>query len=554
MNLDNLRWWGWGTLDRTYSLDDRPRFWPFLEARLGPIDVSLHPVLALADIALPPSRLTNTALAALRGTVGDEHLSTDTTDRLVHSFGKSYCDLIRLRRGLIDHPTDAVVYPADADQVADVLRVASAHRYAVVPFGGGTSVLGGVEPLTGPGQTGVITLDLRRLDHLLALDETSRLATAQAGTAGPVLEAALNARGFTLGHFPQSFEFSTLGGWIATRAAGQASTGYGKIEDMVVSLRVVTPSGEIVTRRVPASAAGPDLDQLLIGSEGVLGVITEATLRVHPQPAVQSYRGILFRQFEDGLAAIRSILQSELAPTVVRLSDPAETESFVALQRVPASRARRVRDWAAQRAIAGRGFSLHTGCVLILGFDGDGSQAWQKRRDAALALCRKAGGFNLGQGVGRTWLRERFDLPYLRDTLLDHGLMVDTLETATTWDNLEPLYHHVRSALQGAIESTGVQPWVMCHVSHVYLDGASLYYTFMAKQVPGHEIGQWQVIKHAATEAILAHGGTLSHHHGVGRDHAPWLVRELGKPGLAALRAVKQALDPAGVMNPGKIF
>jgi len=548
-----LRWWGWGTLDRAYSLEDRPDFWPFLDARIGPLDDQLRPVVKLSQISLPPPRLPPQVLSQLTQALGPEHVSTEHFDRVTHALGKSYPDLIRLRRGQIEHPPDAVVFPGSEDEVMTVLRVASEAGVAVVPFGGGTSVVGGVEPVTGPGHIGVISLDLGRLNRLLTLDPVSRMAVAEPGMRGPELEAALNAHGFTLGHFPQSWEFSTLGGWIATRAAGHASTRYGKIEDLVVSLRAVTPAGILVTRTTPASAAGPDLDQLLMGSEGVYGVITQATLRVHPLPQVQDFRGLVFRRFQDGLAAIRQMLQGGVVPATVRLSDARETRASMALRRVPTSQARRLRDRVGELMLHGAGYDMRRACLMILGIEGTEGEVRATRR-AALRICREHGAFHLGGGAGRAWYRERFDLPYLRDLLLDRGVMVDTVETATTWDNLPHLYARVQQALVAAIESTGVQPWVMCHVSHAYPEGASLYYTFLARQAPGHEIEQWQVVKQAATEAIVAGGGTLSHHHGVGLDHARWLEEEDGPAGVAVLRAIKGALDPAGIMNPGKLL
>jgi len=555
-NNKKLRWWGWGTLDKTYPLENRPAFWPFVQRELGLTGQESCPVPDVASIALRPPRLTLGDLATLEQIVGVEGVSIEHEARLTHALGKSYRDLVRLRLGQVTNPPDAVVWPQEEEQVASILQWAVEQRIAVVPFGGGSSVTGGVEALERPGQRGVLSLDLARLNRLLALDPVSRTATVQAGILGPDLERALNSQGFMLGHFPQSFEFSALGGWIATRSAGQSSTGYGKIEDMVVSLRVVTPAGIVETRVVPASAAGPELKELLIGSEGVFGVITQAVLKIHPLPTVQDYRGLLFRSFSDGLAAIREMLQSGLVPAVVRLSDNDETRSSLALREPPAGRGERLKEALGLRLLARRGYSLETGCLMILGQESaigkSGNQALPDQ--AALRICRAHGAFDLGHGAGRSWLKERFELPYLRDVLLDHGVMTDTLETATTWDKLETLHASLKAAIASAIEAGGVQPWVMAHVSHCYAQGASLYFTFLAKQTPGREIEQWLAIKKAATDCIMQNGGTLSHHHGVGYEHAPWLEAEDTPSGVAALRAVKRALDPQGIMNPGKLF
>ncbi len=545
-----LRWWGWGYLDKIYPLEERPAFWPYLRERLGLDGEEGLPVPDIDAIELRSPRLQERTLAALREIVGE--ISTGKYDRVTHAFGKSYPDLVRLRKGEIDNPPDVVVYPVSAEEVAAILRLAEKERLAVIPFGGGTSVVGGVEPLTG-GLRATITLDLRRMNRLLNVDEVSLTATAQAGIFGPQLEEALNRRGFTLGHFPQSFEFSTLGGWIAARAAGQQSTKYGKIEDMVISLVVVTPRGRIATRRVPASASGPDLDQLIVGSEGILGVITEATVAIKPLPKVKDYRGVLFRRFDEGLEAIREMMQREIFPATVRLSDEEETRAYMALQRPSATRMKALKKRIGMAFIAYRGYSLNESCLMILGFEGERMQVERERREV-LRICSRHGGFHLGRSVGRAWYKERFELPYLRDVLLGRGVMVETLETATTWDKLEALHRRLGEVIERAIEGMGVRPLVLAHISHAYPSGASLYYTFLAKMIKGRELEQWNLVKRAATDCILANGGTLSHHHGVGRDHAPWLIAEHGELSVETIRALKQALDPVGIMNPGKIL
>jgi len=550
MRRHEIRWWGWGYLNKTYPLEDRPHFWPFLRDKLGLRGDESFPPRPLSEIRLREPRLPPQALAALRETLGEEGLSTSLYDRITHSFGKSYRDLVRLRRGEVDNPPDAVAYPQSEEQVASLLRLASEWGLAIVPFGGGTSVVGGVEPPEG--DYPVLSLDLKRLNRLLSLDPSSLTAVAQPGMRGPELETSLNEAGYTLGHFPQSFEFSTLGGWIATRAAGQKSTGYGKIEDLVLSLRVVTPVGTFEARRTPASAAGPAIMELFIGSEGVLGVITRATLRIRPLPQRMEHHGLLFPDFARGLEALREMMQRDIIPTTARLSDPEETRAYLALRTVHREAWKRLRDRATSWLLNRLGYLGAESCLLILGFEGE-EEAVRRTRERALALCKAHGGFHLGRGPGEAWYRERFELPYLRDVLLDHGIMVDTLETATTWDNLPRLYRETKRALEEAIQDTGALPWVMTHVSHLYPQGASLYYTFLGKQARGRELEQWAAVKKAATDRIMRCGGTLSHHHGVGLDHAPWMALEHGTVGLKALRALKQALDPYGVMNPGKL-
>ena len=557
MDIPNLRWWGWGTLDQDYSLEGRTAFWPTLQAWLELLDQAIEhetPPVSLEDIALPPPRLDDPILSSLRKLLGEEAVRTDRLARIEHAYGKSYRDLVRIRAGYIPNPPDAVVYPADQGQVASLLAWAADRDVAIIPFGGGSSVLGGVEPA--PGDDPVITLDLARLDRVLAVDPLSRTAHIQAGATGPEVETQLNARGFTLGHFPQSFEFSTLGGWIATRSAGQNSVGYGKVEHMTQAVRVVTPVGIIETKDIPATAAGPSLLELLIGSEGTYGVIAEATMRIHPLPAVQDYRGILFHNLEDSIAAYRDLMQSPaLRPSIIRLSDAPETAAYTVMGHEHRG-LRRLADSLIDGYLKVQRYDLVAGSTLmLLGFDGDTD--WTARQwEQALEICGDHGGLLLGRTVGRSWVRDRCAQPYLRDTLLGHGVLVDTLETATTWSNLMHLYEAMVSAMKGAIAATGGGPgFVMTHVSHAYAHGASLYSTFLGRQVPDPDPlakqAQWQVVKQAATDAILAAGGALTHHHGIGRDHAPWLEEEIGPLGVKALRALKPVFDPTGIMNPG---
>lgn len=553
MDLPNLRWWGWGTLDRTFSLENRPRFWPMLREWLGlPTELPERPPVPLEEIRLRPSRLDDPVLASLRRLVGEDAVRLDPRARVEHACGKAYRDLVRVRAGVVPNPPDAVVYPADEGQVAALVAWAADREILLIPFGGGSTVLGAVEPP--PDDRPAITVDLARLDRLLWLDRESYLARIQAGATGPEVEAQLQARGFTLGHFPQSFEFSTLGGWIATRAAGQTSTGYGKIEDMTQAVRMVTPVGVIETRNTPATATGPRLLDLLVGSEGTLGIITEAVMRVRPRPEVQDYRGFLFRRLEEGVAALRALMQEGPRPTIARLSDAPETAAFAAMSHAHGG-LRALLDRAVAGYLGRRGLSPGgEACFLLLGYDGPAREVRALWRRAA-AICRDHGGFPLGRRFGESWKRERFAHPYLRDILLDVGVMVDTLETATTWSNLLPLYEAMTEAIRAAICETGGGPgYVMTHISHIYPWGGSLYTTFLGRQAVGEEVEQWWAVKRAATEAILAAGGTLSHHHGIGKDHAPYLREEVGPIGIRILRALKDALDPMGIMNPGVLL
>ncbi len=537
-----MRWWGWGEEGHPDGLPTHAL--AFLAETIG-LAGGTRPPVTLEQVRIEPSALASSERGELAAIVGGEHVREDHRERVLHAAGKGYPDLVRLRAGAPEGAPDAVVYPAGHEQIAALLEVCAARSLAVVPFGGGTSVVGGVAPLRGRHRA-VLALDLGRLGSLLSLDEQSATATVGAGMRAPALERELAPRGLTLGHFPQSFEYVTLGGCAATRSAGQASTGYGAIEKMVLGLRLAAPAGEIALGPVPASAAGPGLRQLLVGSEGTLGVISEVSLRLRPAPARSSYVGVFFEDFATGAHALRELAREHALPDVARLSDEAETRMSLALAGSGGLKGRLGRAYLGLRGYAG-------GCVAILGFEGSEHEVAARRR-RALHLVRRAGGLPVGSSPGEAWRRGRFAAPYLRDELLSRGVMVETLETATQWSNLEALHARVATAIETALAERGTPALVMCHVSHIYETGASLYFTFLARQSEGAEIEQWRAAKEAASAAIVEGGGTITHHHAVGRDHAPWMAAEVGVQGLELLRAAKASLDPSGIMNPGKLL
>ena len=482
---------------------------------------------SISELVVPPPRVGAEPFAAL---VGPGSVLTGDEDRIRHLRGKSTPDLLRLREGDVGGAPDLVVMPGSHDEVLAVLRLCSEQRVAVVPFGGGTSVVGGLEP-EASAFTAVVALDLRRMNALAELDEESRLAVLGPGLHGPEAEELLRVRGYTIGHFPQSFEYATLGGFAAARSSGQASAGYGRFDELVLALRVATPAGTLSLGRAPRSAAGPDLRQLILGSEGALGVITSVTVHVHPAPEARVYEGWRLGSFSDGLAVVRRLVQDGPLPTVLRLSDEAET--------------------ALNLARPGELGSGGGGCLLIAGYEGELAEVDSRRARATLVL-EHAGG-QLEPGAGEAWERDRYRGPYLRDALLDAGALVETLETVTFWSRVPALYAAVGDALRESLTAQGTPPVVLCHVSHVYPTGASVYFTVAAAQVDD-PVAQWRAAKAAAGDAILAAGGSITHHHGVGTDHVPWYEREIGPLAIAALRAVKTTLDPAGIMNPGVLI
>ncbi len=540
----DMRWWGWGDPDQPSSLPEHVV--ALLADEVG-VAADPRPPVAIEAVGLPASALRPRAAraltAALGGGAGSVHSDRDA--RLLHAAGKGYPDLVRMRAGRPEGAPDAVVLPASAEQVAAVLAVCGREGIAVVPFGGGTSVVGGVAPVRGRHHA-VIALDLGGLSGLRGVDRESLTAWVGAGTRGPELEAELAAHGLTLGHYPQSFEYVTLGGCAATRSAGQASTGYGRIDELIRGLELVAPAGALAVAALPASAAGPSLRELVVGSEGIFGVITELALGVRPRPELTHHEGFFFETFEQGAEALRLLMQERRAPDIARLSDEEETRLSLAL-----AGGGRIKAAAGRGYIRARGYA--GGCLAILGWEGESEDVGRRRNDG-LTMLRRAGALPLGTSPGRAWAAGRFAAPYLRDDLLGHGVMVETVETAAQWSDLHDLHRAVVGALRAALTDWGTPPLVMCHISHVYESGASLYFTFLARQDDDRAVEQWWAAKSAASEAIVGNGGTITHHHAVGRDHAPWLGRELGDLGLDVLRAVKHRLDPTGIMNPGKLL
>ncbi len=510
----------WGDPAEAESLPDPVR--DLVDSVIGTRDTP-----AVAEVTVPACALSDDQVASLRSAVGDDAVLTDDDTRRLRTRGKSTPDLLRARAGDLDDAPDVVVRPGSHEDVAAVLAWAAEHHVAVVPFGGGTCVTGGLAARR-DGYAGLISLDLVRLDQLLSVDEVSMTAVLQAGLRGPAAEAALAEHGLTLGHFPQSFEFASIGGFAATRSSGQSSAGFGRFDDMVVGLRVATPIGDLVAGSSPANAAGPDLREVVMGSEGTLGVITEVTVRVRPVAAEKTYAAWSFPSFAEGADAIRTLAQRRQLPTVLRLSDEAET----------------MVNLASQSDVGGDSV---TGCLMIVGHEGASVAA---RRAEVADVLSSLGGTELGEERGRSWEQGRFHAPYLRDSMLDLGVLVETLETATFWSNRERVYTDVKQALEGSL---GDGTLVLCHISHVYETGCSLYFTVAAAQ-GDDPLPRWLAAKAAASDAMIDAGATITHHHAVGTDHTPWLAREIGPVGVAMLRGLKSAVDPSGVLNPGVLI
>jgi alkyldihydroxyacetonephosphate synthase len=512
-----------------------------LRSRLGELTPSAP--APIEEAVLPESSLRRSVVGRLIDAVGADGVLLDPAARARHAGGQAYADLIRRRSGDASQAPDAVVLPADAGAVERVLRICADDYVAVVPWGGGTSVVGGLDAVRGA-CTALIALDLSRMDRLVAVDPVSMLATFQPGVRTPDAERLLAEHGLTLGHVPQSFERASIGGYVVTRSAGQASTGVGRIDDLVAGLRLATPIGELVLNPVGGSAAGPDLRRLVLGSEGTLGVVTEVTLRVRRTPSVRRFEGWMAPSWNAGLEALRRLAQDGPHPDVIRLSDPNETEISMTMSRAGTTAKRLLGSYLRMRGV-------RHGCLVVVGYEGDADDI-RHRRERVAEVLRRRRAAPLGAGAGKAWERNRFAAPLLRDTLLDAGAVAETLETAATWTNLPKVYDAVRLALRTSLGDGAV---VGCHVSHIYPTGASLYFTVIGAADPDHRIEQWLVTKAAVNDAIVGAGGTITHHHAVGTAHRDHVETDLGGPvGVAMLRAVKHVVDPRGVMNPGKLI
>jgi alkyldihydroxyacetonephosphate synthase len=528
--LPPMKWNAWGDPAEAKPLSEGIR--SLLRQAIG-IEESAATELQPDQVRLRPSALSPADRDGLAAIVGAEYCGVDDHVRLLRAGGKSTLDLLRRKDSGVQDAPDAVLLPGSDEEVAAILRFCADHSIAIVPFGGGTSVVGGLDPIRGDFKA-VVSLDLRRLNQLHSLDEISGEADLGAGLTGPDAERLLGERGYSLGHFPQSFQFATIGGFAATRSSGQDSAGYGRFNDMVRGLRTVTPAGVLDLGRAPESAAGPDLRQLMIGSEGAFGIITRVRVRVHPVPEATRYEAWSFPDFTTGADALRAVVQTGTGPTVIRLSDEAETGVNLATT-----------ESIGEQKTTG-------GCLAITVFEGTESHV-ESRHAETRALLQARGGTSLGEAPARAWEHGRFGAPYLRDSLLSAGALCETLETATNWSNVPALKAAVTEALTTSLAESGTPALVLCHISHVYPTGASLYFTVVAGQ-RGNPIEQWRKAKTAASDAMMRTGATITHHHAVGADHRPWMCDEVGDLGVAVLRAVKATLDPAGILNPGKLI
>ena len=547
----HMKWWGWGHEDAEFRTSHHPNFWPYAKSVLD-VEGDEFPRREwnLESIELPEPYSDGPFLSKLRSCLTPSQIVDDTKERVIHSYGKGFRDLFRLRHGIAAGAPDLIVYPESERDVCLTVRAAAECGVVLIPFGGGSNIAGCLERMDT--RRMCVSLDMRRMRRVLSVDRRSCTAQIEAGVFGPDLEDQLRARGMTLGHFPDSFLHSTLGGWIATRSAGMQSDKYGKIEDMVIAVRMATPEGVLKTSVVPKSSNGIDVKHLCIGSEGTLGVITEATMQVHAVPEMRQVRGYLFPEFEGGSEAIFECVRQECMPAMVRLNDPDKTALSLAF-RPPSSGFTKIVSNLFKSYLRAKGFAQPRTCLMLAAFEGI-PRGVTRRVKQAERIYRKYGAVGLGASAGKSFEATKYDFPYIRDFLLDRNVTTDVSETATVWSNIPALYRDTIAVLRAEIEKSGVHPWAGCHISHTYSSGASLYFTFGFRQQPGREMEQYLQVKRAVQQSFIDHQATLSHHHAVGTEHLPWLAADISPVGVQAVAAIKQGFDPANIMNPGRLL
>lgn len=551
--VQHQKWWGWGVEGVAFNHDDKPDFAPFVREKIG-IDVTSpgSPPPDFADLDVPAPQLPDTLYDKLTGAVGAQYVVVDDYDRVVHTYGKGLKDLVRVRAGEFPRVPDVVLYPATEDEVRQVVDIAAEADTVLIPFGGGSNIAGCLTPEAHEKRP-VMSLDMGRMNQVLEIDGASGLARIQAGVLGPDMEAQLNADGWTMGHQPDSFKHSTLGGWVATRSSGMQSDKYGDIAEITRGMRSVLPGRVVEVRPLPSTSTGPSVREMLIGSEGRLGVITEVWVHVHRLPSNRQVIAYLFPNWESGLSAMRAIAASGASPSITRVSDANETAFSLATRKASSGLSSKIGP-ALFEVLRRRGWNLDDICLGYVGHEGAASHV---RREKSLVgrIVSRFGGIRLGKGPGALYDQKKFDTPYLRDYLLDRGAIGDVSETAVPWSKLDRLYTTVTKAAREAFSRLGVDGWLMCHLSHSYHSGGCLYFTFAFSPAADADVlEQYDVVKFAIQQAFIDADGTLSHHHGVGVDHAPWLEDDISPAGTDLLVGLLRSADPGRNLNPGTLL
>ncbi len=552
--VKHMKWWGWGVDGVSFHHEDKPALGPFIREAVD-VDVwSTAPDgVKLENLPIHEPRIGADLVGRLRAAVGEENVAQDNLERILHTYGKSVRDLIRLRAGDIPRVPDVIVYPADEAEVQLIVDLVVEADGVLIPFGGGSNISGSLQAPADEARP-VISLDLGRLNKLIDIDEESGLARIQAGTLGPDIEDQLRPRGWTLGHFPDSFTHSTLGGWVATRSSGMQSDKYGDIADIARGLRVVQPGQVLVLRPLPSTSTGPSVREMILGSEGRLGVITEVTAQVHRIPEERLILGYLFPSWEAGVAAMHEISTSDARPSVTRVSDERETKFSFATRKkskgpsISGLVTKGLMKYLQER----RGWELDKICLSFIGYEGAKSHVANEKA-IVKKIITKHGGIVAGKGPGELYDQKKFDTPYIRDFLLDRGATADVSETAAPWSKLIPLYNNVIASTEKVFAQLGTTGYVMCHLSHSYHSGACLYFTFAFRDIEGDPQIAYDQVKSNIQDQFIVSDATLSHHHAVGTEHARWLEADISAPGVQMIDGLFAAMDPGRNLNPGKI-
>ena len=552
-DVKHMKWWGWGLEGVGFHHEDKPGFAPFILDSLA-LDLHTADVVGMPDfdkLNVPKSIAATALVTALAGIVGEDNVTTDNMERVVHTYGKSLRDLVRIRANQIKRVPDVVVYPGDEAEVQKIVDAAVAAKAVIIPFGGGSNIAGSLEPLETEKRP-VISLDLGRLNKVIDIDADSGLARIQAGALGPDLEDQLAEKGWTIGHFPDSFTHSTLGGWIATRSSGMQSDKYGDIADITRGLRMVRPSGTLIIRAIPSASNGPSVREMILGSEGRLGIITEATVQVHRVPEKRDVFAYFFPNWETGLKAMQAIAESDAAPSVTRISDNPETRFSLATSKESHGFSKFAAESLLPFLMRRKGWNLDEICLSFIGYEGGDAHA-KKQKKLVDKIVKAHNGMGVGKGPGILYDQKKFDTPYLRDFLLDRGAAGDVSESAAPWSKLGALHDGVVKAAYGAFDEIGIKGLIISHLSHSYHSGACLYFTF-GFVFGDKPLEEYDTVKRAIQQAFIDNGGSISHHHGVGVEHSPWLEQDISASGVSVLQGLLQSADPDGTFNPGKII
>jgi alkyldihydroxyacetonephosphate synthase len=555
-DVKHMKWWGWGNEGVGFHHEDKPGFAPFVLEAVGLdlLTATKAEEPSFADLKVPASNVTPAFTKALAAIVGAKNVTTDDKLRVIHTYGKSLRDLVRIRNNWIRRAPDVVVYPANEAEVLTVVQAAVKADAVIIPFGGGSNIGGSLEPLPLEKRT-VVSLDLGRLREVVSIDADAGLARIQAGAQGPDLEEQLNKQGWTIGHFPDSFTHSTVGGWVATRSSGMQSDKYGDIADIARGLRVARTDGMLVLRPLPSTSSGPSVREMILGSEGRLGVITEVTVQVHRIPAQRDVYAYFFPNWEAGIAAMQEISESDATPSITRISDARETGFSLATSKerhgFDKFMAGKVLPWIMARAWGKD--NLDQICISFIGYEGSPRHAKLQRKLTEKIIRKHKGLTIIGKGPGVLYDQKKFDTPYLRDFLLDMGAAGDVSETATPWSSVNTVHDAAYAAAQKAYDEIGIKGWIMSHMSHSYHSGACLYFTF-AFVFKNDPIAEYNLVKNAIQQSFVDNNATISHHHGVGVEHSPWIEEDISAEGVAIMRGLFTANDPKSNFNPGKIL